>query len=90
MAKQYDILEKRLNEPGQSYLALKDRPTIADIATLPFAMEETAELIGLDAQRWPKMKAWTERMNERPSVKTAWARVAAFGHSEEEMSVIAA
>ncbi|KAI9860347.1 MAG: hypothetical protein M1830_006233, partial [Pleopsidium flavum] len=46
VAKQYDILERRLSTPGYLYIALPNRPTIADIATLPFGMESTATLIG--------------------------------------------
>jgi glutathione S-transferase len=87
---QYDILERRLNEPGQQYLALKDRPTIADIATLPFAMEATAELFGLEFERWPKLQEWSVRMSEREAVKRAWQRVAGFGHGEKEYGMLEA
>lgn len=87
---QYDILERRLNEPGQQYLALKDRPTIADIATLPFAMKSTAELFGLEFEKWPKLQEWSVRMGEREAVKRAWQRVAGFGYGEKEYGMLEA
>lgn len=78
--KQYDILENRLAEPGQQYLALKDRPTIADIATIPFANEECADLFGMDLGKWPHIVDWSRRMLARPAVQRARERVAKMGH----------
>ncbi|CAM1502579.1 Fc.00g073550.m01.CDS01 [Cosmosporella sp. VM-42] len=78
--KQYDILEGRLSQEGQTYLALKDRPTIADIATLPFADEACAALFGLELSRWPHTLEWSRRMAARPAVLRARERVAKMGH----------
>ncbi|KGO40688.1 Glutathione S-transferase/chloride channel, C-terminal [Penicillium expansum] len=86
---QYDILERRLNEPGQSFLALPDRPTIADIAFLPFAMESTANLFGHELGKWPKLQEWSIRMGQREAVKRAWQRCASFGHGEKEYGHVA-
>ncbi|RDW70935.1 hypothetical protein BP6252_07498 [Coleophoma cylindrospora] len=77
---QYDILEKRLSQPKQQYLALPDRPSIADIATLPFADEPCAALFGLDLANWPHILDWSKRMNSRPAVVKARERVAKMGH----------
>ncbi|KAF4335435.1 O-methyltransferase [Fusarium beomiforme] len=44
--KQWDILNKRLTESGQRYIALKDRPTLADLSYLPFAMPWMFNLFG--------------------------------------------
>ncbi|EHK22000.1 uncharacterized protein TRIVIDRAFT_216157 [Trichoderma virens Gv29-8] len=78
--KQYDILEGRLAQEGQQYLALPDRPTIADIATLPFADEACAVLFGLDLSNWPHTLEWSRRMAARPAVVRARERVAKLGH----------
>ena len=78
--KQYDILEDRLSQPGQQYLALRDRPTIADIATLPFADEPCAALFGLELSKWPYTLNWSRRMAARSAVIRARERVAKMGH----------
>ena len=77
---QYWILERRLCEPGQNYIALPDRPTIADFANLPFANEKIAASAHLDFSGWPKLKAWSEGMFARPAVARAWGMLAGFGH----------
>lgn len=82
--KQYDILEGRLSQEGQMYLALKDRPTIADIATLPFADEACATLFGLQLSKWPHTLDWSRRMAARPAVLRARERVSRMGHDSGE------
>ncbi|KAH9239377.1 hypothetical protein K456DRAFT_1826905 [Colletotrichum gloeosporioides 23] len=82
--KQYDILEGRLSQEGQMYLALKDRPTIADIATLPFADEACATLFGLQLSKWPYTLDWSRRMAARPAVLRARERVSKMGHDSGE------
>lgn len=82
--KQYDILEGRLSREGQMYLALKDRPTIADIATLPFADEACATLFGLQLSKWPHTLDWSRRMAARPAVLRARERVSKMGHDSGE------
>ncbi|KAK7540274.1 glutathione S-transferase [Phyllosticta citricarpa] len=67
--KQWDILEKRLSLPDQTYIALKDRPTVADLAYLPFAMPYMFEFMKVKIEDWPKIKAWSDRMLSRPAVK---------------------
>ncbi|KKP00670.1 membrane dipeptidase [Trichoderma harzianum] len=43
---QYGILDKHLSQPGQTFIGLKDRPTIADIAIYPFADDPTMARMG--------------------------------------------
>jgi glutathione S-transferase len=78
--KQYDILESRLSQRGQQYLALPDRPTIADIATLPFADQPCAALFGLDLTKWPQVLDWSRRMMGREAVQRARERITKMGH----------
>jgi glutathione S-transferase len=69
---QYSILNSRLSEPGRRWLALKDRPTIADIANYPFADKPTSARMGLDLEEWPALKEWAERVAELEDVKRAY------------------
>jgi glutathione S-transferase len=79
--KEYSILEARLNEPGQQYIALADRLTIADIAIVPFANEEIARSAGIEfAQQYPALKAWSEKVLGLPEVRSSFERVQTFGH----------
>jgi glutathione S-transferase len=77
---QYDILERRLSEKDQKYIALPDRPTIADIANIPFVTEELALKAGLRLGDWPHLQAWSEGMLARSSVQKAFSVVQTFGH----------
>ena len=83
---QYDILEGRLSEAGQNWIALADRPTIADVANLPFANTAIAGSAGWDLSEWPKLKAWSERMLARPAIQRAHARVIKFGIEDADES----
>ncbi|KAI0869361.1 putative glutathione S-transferase GliG-like protein [Hypoxylon argillaceum] len=67
--KQWDILENRLSELEQKYVALKDRPTIADLSYFPFAMPWMFEFFGVSIDKWPHIASWSERMMARPAVK---------------------
>ncbi|RKL37950.1 hypothetical protein BFJ72_g7410 [Fusarium proliferatum] len=78
--KQWDILNKRLSEPGQKYIALKDRPTLADLSYLPFAMPWMFNLFGVDIKDWPAVSEWAQRMLDRPAVKDVLERAPRFGH----------
>ncbi|KAI1692508.1 glutathione S-transferase aclG [Ditylenchus destructor] len=78
--KQWDILNKRLTEPGQKYIALKDRPTLADLSYLPFAMPWMFNLFGVDIKDWPAVDEWAQRMLDRPAVKDVLERAPRFGH----------
>ncbi|KAI2758343.1 hypothetical protein DTO006G1_6859 [Penicillium roqueforti] len=82
---EYQFLETRLNEPGQHYIALPDRPTIADFAILPLANETIATSAKLDFGQWPKLKEWSEKMIELPPVKEALNRISRIGLSDEEL-----
>lgn len=72
LRKQYSILNQRLSEPGQSWIALKDRPTIADISILPFTDHNTLARMQVNIQEWPALAGWYKRMMELPYVKKAY------------------
>lgn len=78
--KQWDILEQRLSRPNQQYIALEDRPTIADISYFPFAMPWMFYFLDVDLDRYPKLKAWGQRMVARPAVKAVLDRGPSYGH----------
>jgi glutathione S-transferase len=78
--KQWDILEQRLSLPGQNYIALPDRPTLADISYFPFAMPWMFTFLGVDIKDWPGIEAWGKRMVERPAVKAVLERGPRYGH----------
>lgn len=77
---QWDVLNKRLGEEGQNYIALKDRPTIADISYFPFAMPWMFKFLGVDIKDWPNIEAWSERMLAREAVKKILERGPTYGH----------
>ncbi|KAH7048244.1 glutathione S-transferase [Macrophomina phaseolina] len=72
LQKQYGILNQRLLEPGQKWIALKDRPTIADIAILPFTDWNTFGRMQVDIETWPALADWYRRMMALPYVKKAY------------------
>ncbi|POS71307.1 hypothetical protein DHEL01_v210297 [Diaporthe helianthi] len=78
--KQWDIMEKRLSEPGQNYVALKERPTLADLSYFPFAMPWMFEFLGVDVRDWPHIEAWGKRMLERPAIKHILEAAPKYGH----------
>lgn len=78
--KQWDILEKRLSLPEQRYVALQDRPTLADLSYFPFAMPWMFKFLGVDIKNWPMIEQWSERMLSRPAVKEVMERAPTFGH----------
>ncbi|KAJ5894546.1 hypothetical protein N7495_006237 [Penicillium taxi] len=82
---EYQFLETRLNEPDQDYIALPDRPTLADFAILPLANEGVAKSADLEFTNWPKLKEWSERMSNLPPVERALNRISRFGISDEEL-----
>ncbi|MCJ1401070.1 hypothetical protein MMC11_004282 [Xylographa trunciseda] len=65
---QWDILDKRLSHPEQHFIALPDRPTIADLSYFPFAMPLMFTFFSVDIKDWPNINAWSERMLARPAV----------------------
>lgn len=78
--KQWDILEKRLSLPGQEYIALKDRPTLADLSYFPFAMPWMFKFLGVDIKDWPAIQRWSEKMLARRAVREVMDRAPTFGH----------
>lgn len=82
--KQWDILESRLGLPNQEYIALPDRPTIADLSYFPFAMPWMFKFLDVEIQGFPKIQAWGERMAARPAVKAVLERGPTYGHDLDE------
>ncbi len=66
--------------PEQNYIALPDRPTIADLSYFPFAMPWMFTFLGVDIKDWPSIKAWSERMLVREAVRKILARGPTYGH----------
>ncbi|KAI0452595.1 glutathione S-transferase [Xylaria acuta] len=78
--KQWDIMDKRLAMPQQNYVALPDRPTIADLSYFPFAMPWMFNFLGVSIKDWPNIQAWSERMLARPAVQKILERGPKYGH----------
>lgn len=78
--RQWDILEQRLRLPDQQYIALKDRPTLADLSYFPFAMPWMFGFLGVDIKDWPAIEGWSRRMLERKAVREIMERAKGFGH----------
>ncbi|GIZ40459.1 hypothetical protein CKM354_000379500 [Cercospora kikuchii] len=78
--KQWDVLEKQLSKPGQDYIAVPDRPTLADLAYYPFAMPWMFKFLGVDVDDWPKIKDWAERMSARPAFEYVLKHAPTIGH----------
>ena len=78
--RQWDILDKRLSSPEQSYIALPDRPTLADLSYLPFAMPWMFTFLGVAIKDWPNIQVWSERMLAREAVRKTLARGPTYGH----------
>lgn len=77
---QWNVLNERLEASSQKYIALPDRPTIADISYFPFAMPWMFSFLGVDIKDWPHIEAWSERMLDRPAVKRILERGPTYGH----------
>lgn len=73
-------MEKRLSELGQDYVALKDRPTLADLSYFPFAMPWMFEFLGVNIKDWPNIQAWSSRMLARAAVKKVLEEAPKYGH----------
>jgi gliotoxin/aspirochlorine biosynthesis glutathione S-transferase len=69
---QYGIIDKHLSQPGQNFIGLKDRPSIADIAIYPFADDPTMARMGLDKNDFPALKSWSERFAKEHAVAKAY------------------
>jgi len=77
---QWNILEKRLAIPEQQYIALPDRPTIADISFLPFSMPWMFTFFGVKITDWPHIADWAARMMVRPAIKAVLEKGPTYGH----------
>lgn len=82
--KQWDILNQRLASPEQQFIALADRPTIADLSYFPFAMPWMFTFLGVNIADWPHIEAWAGRMLARPAIQDIMARAKTFGHEMTE------
>lgn len=72
LKKQYSILNQRLEQPGQQWLGLKDRPSIADLCVYPFADKTTLARMQLEISQWPALQDWQARMAELSYVREAY------------------
>jgi GST-like protein len=79
--KLYDLYEQRL--AAQPYVAGADY-TIADIAAFPWL--RNFELLGIDPAKYPKVKAWVDKIAARDGVKRALAKVATITSSRDTAS----
>ncbi|KAG9230916.1 glutathione S-transferase [Amylocarpus encephaloides] len=77
---QWDLLDQRLTPESQNYIALPDRPTLADISYFPFAMPWMFTFLGVDIHSWPNIQSWAMRMLEREAVKKILERGPTYGH----------
>lgn len=73
-------MEKRLSQPGQDYVALKDRPTLADLSYFPFAMPWMFTFLGVDIKDWPHINSWSQRILARDAVKKIMQAAPKYGH----------
>ncbi|KAL2869632.1 O-methyltransferase gliM [Aspergillus lucknowensis] len=78
--RQWDILEKGLALDGQEYIALKDRPSIADLSYFPFSMPWMVRFLGVDIKDWPSIERWSQRMLARPAVQAVMEMGPKIGH----------
>ncbi|KAJ2968197.1 hypothetical protein NQ176_g9298 [Zarea fungicola] len=78
--KQWDILESRLALPDQKYIALRDRPTIADLSYFPFAMPWMFKFLSVDMQKYPHIVDWADRMLARSAVQKVMESAPRIGH----------
>ncbi|KAJ0418005.1 O-methyltransferase-domain-containing protein [Aspergillus carlsbadensis] len=78
--RQWDILDKRLSLPGQDYVALPDRPTLADLSYFPFAMPWMFKFLSVDIHDWPHIEDWSQRMLARPAIKAVLEMAPNIGH----------
>ncbi|MCJ1430488.1 hypothetical protein MMC29_008406, partial [Sticta canariensis] len=84
--KQWDTLEKHLSSSSadgqqeQQYIALKDRPTLADLSYFPFAMPWWFTFLGVDIKDWPGIQRCSERMLARKAVKDILECAPSVGH----------
>lgn len=79
--KQWEILERRLSVPDQQYIALPDRPSIADLSYFPLAMPWMFEFLGVDISKFPFIDSWGKRLMDMPAVRSVVERGPTYGHT---------
>ncbi|KAK8031971.1 hypothetical protein PG990_001705 [Apiospora arundinis] len=80
VVKQWDILEKRLSQPGQDYIALGDRPTLADLSYFPYGMPWMFKFLDVEMSNWPNIVQWATRLAARPAVREILEMAPKIGH----------
>jgi glutathione S-transferase len=75
LKRQYGILNQRLDQPGQEWIGLPDRPSVADISIYPFADQTTLARMELDVAQWPALQRWQQKMSELEYVKKAYGEM---------------
>jgi GST-like protein len=71
--KLFDLYNDRLKD--REYVAGGEY-TIADIAAFPWL--RNTEFLGIDISGRPHLKAWIDKLNARPAVKAAYAKIGAI------------
>ncbi|KAK6833499.1 hypothetical protein PG987_008193 [Apiospora arundinis] len=80
VVKQWEILEKRLSQPGQDYIALSDRPTLADLSYFPYGMPWMFKFLDVEMSNWPNIVQWATRLAARPAVREILEMAPKIGH----------
>jgi glutathione S-transferase len=71
----FDLLNDRLSQPGQQWLAFPDTPTIADLVNYPFMDEPTSTRLDLALDNWPALENWCKRMKGLEPVSRMYAKL---------------
>jgi glutathione S-transferase len=66
-ARLYGVLNARLEKQASSGFLVGDHVSIADIST--YGWVRSAGWSGVDIERFPKLKEWEERMEQREAVR---------------------
>jgi GST-like protein len=81
LLKLYDLYEDRL---GKNAFVAGSEYTIADIAAFPWL--RNFEFLGIDASKYPKVKAWTDVVSAHDGVKRAYAKIGAIKSARDTAS----
>jgi glutathione S-transferase len=73
-------LNDRLSGEEQKFVALKDRPTLADLSYFPFAMPWMFTFLGVNIHDWPHVEAWSKTMLSRPAIEEVLKTAPTIGH----------
>ncbi|KAE9961554.1 hypothetical protein EG328_002563 [Venturia inaequalis] len=83
MKVRFSLLNDRLSQPGQDFVALKDRPTVADIINYPFTDDETSNRLNLPLRDWPALQRWSARMRQLEPVRRMYDRLETLGPTKQ-------